>query len=269
MNEESRSQPLTVLLSREELLAILDVLRAPTIPGLDREPTGELAPDQQAFAVVVARRALLARELAQIRADGELLVHRALLTAVGVCAYSQDAVLAYHWPSGGQAPHRLFGHIRGADVVVHTRPSAVLHRFTLLQSKEDLVNQVLAFCECGDVPVAQPLEFTVPRQDFADARQLASAGDAARATALLTQAGVPNAAAGALVSTLVSSPRVSILQTLKQQGNQAVRSREFTLVQNGKHAWWVAPAAGQEAKAPLLVKTATAEEIRDLLAKSL
>ena len=269
MNDDTSLQPLTVILSREELLAVLNVLRAPLIPGLDREPSGELSPEQEAFALVVARRALLARELAQMRADGEFLVQRGLLAAVGACAYAQDSILAYTWPAGAETPDGLFGHIRGGDVVAHTRPTAVLHRFTLLPSKAALVAHVLAFCEFDAAPPAAACDFTVPRQDFADARQYASAGNSVAAIELLVRDGAPEAAAASLVATWAAAPRVSVLQTLIQQGNQAVRTREFTLLQSGQHAWWAAPGPGAEAKAPMRVKTASANDIRDLLTKSL
>jgi len=269
MNEDISLRPLTVMLSREELLAVLNVLRAATIPGLDREPSGGLTPEQEAFALVVARRALLARELAQMRADGEFLLQRALLAAVGACAYAQASILAYHWPWGAQAPLRLFGHVRGDDVVAHTRPDPVLHRFTVLPSNDALIEHVLAFCQFEAAPPRVAFDFTVPRQDFADARQFAIAGNATAATALLVQDGVPDAAAVALVATWAAAPRVSVLQTLIQQGNQAVREREFTLVRDDQTAWWVAPTPGAEAQAPVRVKTASGDEIRALLAGGL
>jgi hypothetical protein len=268
MNEDTSLPPLAVTLSREELLAVLNVLRAPTIPGLDREPSGELTPEQEAFALVVARRALLARELAQMRADGELLVRRGLLAAVGACAYAQDSILAYTWPAGAQAPLRLFGHIRGDDVVAHTRPAEVLHRFTMLPSKAALVAHVLAFCGFDAAAPTAAFDFTVSRQDFADARQYASAGNRVAAIELLVRNGAPEAAAASLVATWAAAPRVSVLQTLTQQGNQAVRTREFTLTHSGQHAWWAAPEPVAEAKAPIRVKTAGANNIRDLLTNS-
>ena len=265
MNDETGLPPLAVTLSREELLAILNVLRAPAIPGLDSEPSGELTPEQEAFAIVVARRALLARGLAQLRADGEFLVQRGLLAAIGACAYAQDAILVYTWPAGAQAPQRLFGSIRGDDVVLHTRPAEVLHCFTLLKSKAELMAHVLAFCEFDAAPPAVPFDFTVPRQDFADARQHAGAGNTAAATELLVRDGAPEAAAAGLVAVWANAPRVSVLQTVTQLSNQAARAREFTLVQGGQTAWWAALMPDEEATAPVRVKTVSSAEIRALL----
>ena len=130
MNDETSLPPLAVTISREELLAILNVLRSPTIPGLDSEPSGELTPEQEAFAIVVARRALLARGLAQLRADGEFLVQRGLLAAVGACAYAQDSILVLHLARRRPSPAAsLRQHPRGRRGSAHAagRGAALLH----------------------------------------------------------------------------------------------------------------------------------------------
>lgn len=265
MNADTSLPPLAVTLSREELLAVLNVLRAPTIAGLDREPSGELTPEQEALTLVVARRALLARGLAQMRADGEFLVQRGLLAALGACAYAQDSIQVYTWPAGAEDPERLFGHVRGEVVVEHTRPAAVLHQLTLLPSKAALAGRVLAFCEFDAAPPAAPFDFTVPPQDFADARQTAGGGNTTAATALLMRGGAPKAAAASLAAAWAAAPRVSVLQTLARSGNQAPRVREFTLIQSGQQGWWAALEPGAGAQAPIRVRTASAEQIRLLL----
>jgi len=269
MNEDTGRQSFSVTLSREELLAVLDVLRATTIPGLDREPSGSLTPDQEAFALVVARRALLARNLAQVQSDGAFLLHRELLRAVGTCAYARSSILVYHWPAGEQAPHLLFGHLRGDDVVTHTRPGPVLHRFTLLPSRQELVDQVLAFCEVKDVTQVEVFDFLVPRQEFADARQLASVGNTAAAIGTLVQSGLPAESATTLVTSWAAAPRVSALQTITQQSNQMAQTQEFTLMQDGRSIWWIAPQADAGPKGPIRVRTMTVQAVRDLLTQSL
>src|SRR5688500_1305998 len=119
--------PLTITLSQEELLAVLDVLQARTIPGLNAPQFARLNDREKQLVPTTARRALQARGLATVREDGVLLVHRALLTAVGVCAYSQSAAAIYHWNPSSENPAFFSGHIRGDDIVAHTRPDPFLH----------------------------------------------------------------------------------------------------------------------------------------------
>jgi hypothetical protein len=231
MNGERTNEPITLLLSREELLCVLDLLQADTIPGLDDDPLGELTPEQRALALIWAERALRARGLARVQDDGAVALDNALLTAVGVSAYPQSAVFVYHWPAGAEVPTRYFGRVRGNDVVTHSRPEDVLHRFTLLPSKTDLVKQTLAMCEYRDTPDSPSFEFTLPGADLARARELAEAGETDQAREALAAGGAAPAAAAAFAQTLSEAPRVSILQTVRGQTGDGVERRDFTLLQ--------------------------------------
>lgn len=267
MNGDNALEPTNILLSREELLFVLDLLQADSIPGLDADPLGELTPEQRSLALIWAERALRARELAHLQEDGEVVLHNALLTAIGVCAYPQSTVFVYHWAADGDILTRYFGHMRGNNIVAHSRPEDVLHLFTLLPSKEHLVDQVLAVCEYEDVPAHQPFEFTVSSGDFARVRELAEAGEAEQAIDVLSNGGVAPEAAAAYVQTLADSPRVSIMQTLRQQENAAVEKQDFTLIQNGHQMWLVSAASGETGDAPLRVKTTVKDEIGALFEK--
>ncbi len=264
MSDEKGFEPINVQLSREELLLVLDLLQVTSIPGLDTDPFGELDEAQRQLALIWAGRALRARGLAQVNDEGELTVHSALLTAVGVCAYSNNALFAFHWPSNGETPVRYFGHMRGDDIAVHTRPEDVLHLFALLPSKEELLSQVFAFCECEDVPGAHTFEMTVSNDDFVQARELANNGEAEQAVELLTGSGGEGETAVAFIATLANSPRISILQTLKQDGDDAVQKSDFTVVQNDEYAWFIA-SAQTEGDAALLIKSTTRSEVEDVL----
>ena len=84
MTTNGKSEAINILLSREELLYVLNILQAQTIPGLDADPLGQMDGPQHQLALVVAERALRARELAISHNGSGMVVHNALLTAVGV-----------------------------------------------------------------------------------------------------------------------------------------------------------------------------------------
>jgi hypothetical protein len=264
MSDENGFEPINVLLSREELIFVLDLLQTSSIPGLDADPLGDLDAQQRALAMIWAGRALRARGLAQLNESGELAVHHALLTAVGVCAYSNNAIFIFHWPEAGPEPRRYFGHVRGEDIASHTRPADVLHQFTLLPSREQLMGQVLEFCEYENGSGTGDLTMTVSSANFVRARELASDGQPQAAADLLTSHNAPADAAAAFAATLADSPRVSILQTLKQDGEDSVRKSDFTIVQNGQYSWVITPAQGDETA--LLIKTTSRDEVTALLA---
>lgn len=267
MSDENGFEPINILLSREELIFVLDLLQANSIPGLDADPLGDLTAQQRAMSMVWAGRALQARGLGQLNEDGELVLHRALLTAVGVCAYSSTAIFIFHWPEAGAEPSRYFGHIRGDDIASHTRPADILHQFSLLSSPEHLLAQVFDFCGYEDGAESAELTMTVSSAHFVRARELAGEGQTPAAADLLTSDTIPAETASAFAATLADSPRVSIVQTLKQAGEDTVQKSDFTLVQNSEYTWLVAPA--QEDEAALLVKTTNKDEVAALLAELL
>jgi hypothetical protein len=267
MNDQNVAAPVNILLSREELLFVLNLLQAEFMPGLDPDPLGDLTAEQQALALTVAGRALQARELARLHPTGEWVVHNNLLMAVGACAYAQGTISIYHWPPGGAWPSRFFACVRENDVVAHTRPADVLHQFSLLSSKDELIAQALAVCAYQDGPVSQPQELTVSTADFVKVRELTGAGDAAGAVDLLVANGVSSETAQAFVATLAGSPRVSILQALKQPANAPVQKQDFTVLQNGQHSWLIMAPPGATDDSLLSVKTTTRDEVQVLLSE--
>ncbi|MCB0078529.1 MAG: hypothetical protein KDD73_14030 [Anaerolineales bacterium] len=264
MSNQNNQEPITILLSREEVIFVLNLLQADFIPGLDEDPLGEMTPEQRQLALTWAGRALRARGLAKQYDDGKWVVHKAVLRAVGGCAYSQNAIFFYHWPAEAQAPVRYFGHIRGDDIVVHARPEDVLHQFTLFSSKDQLIDHVFGAVEYKETPNGTGHEISISNEDFVNVRELAGAGSVDQALELLVKNGTTDEVARPFVETLVNAPRISIMQTLKQNGDQRVEKRDFTLIQNNQHTWLtIAPDEGNGT--PLHVKSTTQNELQGLL----
>lgn len=257
-------QPINILLSRDELLFILDALKASFILGLDTDPMGDRDQEQQSLAMMVAGRALRARGLASILENGQVAIHNALIAAVGVCAYPQQTVSVYHWPSQEEFTTRYFAHIRGTEVVAHTRPEDVLHLLSRLPSKDYLVNQMLQVCEVADTPPAEAIQVNLPTQEFGQVRLLSQQGNTEDALGVLTRNGVESASANSLVTTLSHAPHVSIVQTLKRQPTGTVEKRECTIIQNSVHAWLVQP--GEQGSTSLAINAVSKDTVQGLLA---
>ena len=69
------------------------------------------------------------------------------------------------------------------------------------------------------------------------------------------------------METLAASPQVSILQTLKGQGDGSVQKQDLTLLQSSGAAWLIIATADEAA--PLKIKTTTKAEVQELLAAGL
>jgi hypothetical protein len=240
----------------EELLAVLNTLETATIPGLEAETWIGLSPEQQDLTLSVARRALEARGLAEANENGQLLVHRALLTAVGVCAYPQRTTLVEHWLPGAESTN-VFAHTRGDDSVVHTVNRGA-HTFVLLSSEEALVDHLAAACQWDGKPTTPPMELTITPQDFTRVCDASATGAEADALNVVAGARGPREAGAALVHTLVSGPRISIVQILGADAGS------FTLIESGEQAW-VVSALSEAVDAPLRARTVSRAEITNLL----
>lgn len=240
-----------ILLSREELLYVLDLLQTRSLPGLDESPEGELTGEQRALALRVASRALQARELLRLRSNSEPTLHTSLLRAVGVCAYAQSTVFAYHWPANTRTPIRTFFHIRGNDGVMHTSPDPSLHRFSLIPVAQ-IPALIAETCHIEPKTEQADMEILVSNEAFLAARQQVGNGDMQAAQQSLVKGGAGREAAALFASSLSNSSAVSILQIVNQSGS-SVQKRDITVVQNGVRGWIVEPK-GAEAEGQLRVK---------------
>lgn len=233
-----------ILLSREELIFVLDLLQTRFLPGLDESPEGELTGEQRALVLRVAGRALQARELLRLRSNGESVLHNSVLRAVGVCAYAQSTIFAYHWAANTRTPVRTFFHIRGNDGVIHTRPDPSLHRFTLIPGAQ-VPALIAATCHIEPKAQQSDMEILVSNDAFLAARQQMGNGDMQAAQKSLEMGGAGREAAALFASSLSRSSAVSILQIVNQSGS-SVQKRDITVVQNGVRGWIVEPKDGED-----------------------
>jgi hypothetical protein len=247
-------EPASFVLSRDELLVVLSLLQAQTLPGVDADPLGPRDAGQQALALAVAERGLRARGLARRRADGQLILRRDLISTVGVCAYAQSSISVHHWPSGGQEPLRFFGHVRGAEVSAHSRPEDVLHVFTQLPGREQLIDRLLAVIDFEDVIDGDAPAVTLSRQEFVQVREAAAAG---------ALAGGSVAAPAGLAAAWAADPQVTLIQTIKATPG-AVEQHDATLIRGANGVWWVMPTGTAE-DSPVALTSIGTQELRKAL----
>lgn len=275
--------PISIALSRDELLVVLEALSVETIPGIDVEPTGDWTVRERGIARMVAVRSLRARGLVQLNNDQEPQFHTDLLRAVGICAHSQSALFLFHWPNRESTPIRTFGHARGTDFVLHARPDDELHFFTLVPTRSEFLYQILARCgiespsvgghEIAETKTSDTHVLRLPSTQFAKVR---AASTYAEARNLLVGYGVDEQSADALANSLIGSTnqsphdaeqlsRISILQTIQQTDADTIIKRDFTVLEDAKRRWLIAAESTHDETPPLLIKSTTREELFELL----
>lgn len=268
MAKDNKPDAVNVVLSRDELVLVLGLLKADAPPGLGADPLGELSAQQAQMSAITAARGLRARDLARIDAQsGQFLVHVGVLGAVGACTSADAALFAYYWPGEEAEPQRWFGYRRKASYVVHRPLEDVLHRFTVLASGAQLAEEALALCHIESAArLAMPGDIYLSGNDFARIRQLAAQGDVEQARTLIAAAPAPPLLSEALAGALAARPQVSILQLLKRNATGRVQ-QDFTLLQNQYALWLMTPVEGDAER--VRIQSITRADIYDLLAREL
>ncbi|MDJ0757009.1 MAG: hypothetical protein QNJ45_25990 [Ardenticatenaceae bacterium] len=269
MTEQSQPETVNLVLASDELRLVLGLLQTATLPGLDPEATDLQTSEARRIADLVASRTLRARGLARLDDDGALSLHPTLLTAVGVCAYASSSLFVFHWEEQGTIPRRYFGHIREDDVVLHARPEADLHLFSLLPSRSALYQQLMQACEFKLDQAEGSMNFELPSPVFVQVRELAYASATEDATKLLVDHNVDLQAAEKFVHTLSSPHQVAIMQTLQQVGDEEVNRHDLTLLQNSSDPWLIRPQAQSDEGLLLEVRMTNSSEVEGFIASHL
>lgn len=262
MDAGNTMQASIFLLSLEELLVVLNSLGVGAIPGLDAGAWTELSAEQQDLTLAVAGRALEARGLAAAGEDGRFRLHRALLTAVGLCAFPRQSVLVEYWPGQDSEPQRLFGHTVAAEATLHL-VNGYLHRFILLPDRETLVDQIVAACDLSAAEPATHHELTLTWDDFGRVWEAGQAGRGTEAEKALAASGVPAEAASAFVRALNANQGLSSGQVVRRSDG-AVVQHAFTILHGEPDTWLVSPQSAAEV-APVVARTANRSSVRSAL----
>lgn len=259
---------LRLLLSREELLVILNLLDVAAFPGVGPDPLGELTVEQQAYALIVAERALRARELALLDDAGNLLVQRPVLDLVGACAYAGGLLLATSTQSPGGLTAQWFGHHFQETFVAQHPTESVLYQFAEYANRADLVQALAAFCGWPADATAAGGSLTLPQEQFVAVREMAGQAQRDDAAAHLVQWGATPEAAGALAELLASPHTVTVLQALQAGAEDTAIASTVTVLHGATALWLVyeSSAAAEGEVGPLVLRPATRQEIASVVA---
>jgi hypothetical protein len=215
------------------------------------------------LALNVARRGLTARGLAQVDERGQFLVHRALLTAVGICAYPRRTAFIDHWPTPDVEPLRVFIHRQGSNAVVHV-PAGPVQHFHVVESESDLADFLSRTYGWVQAPPAASGELRMSRDEFSRAFEASASGDRAAATQILTATN-PDNGVSRFVDTLSARPGVSIFQMITPSETPRPEAEEtFTVLQSGSTGWLIMPVS-PGAHTPLRASAPSPERLRGRL----
>lgn len=247
-----------VLLSYNELLVILRLLGAGGLPGAGPDPLGELSAEQQAYGLMVAERALRARELARSDEGGGLLVQRGVLELVGSCVLAQGTLIVTHVHTGDGRAAQWFGHRLDATFVAHLLPDPVLHQFTQVGDRDGLVKLIGDLSAWPDCPADSAASLVLPGEVIAAVREQAPQNRAAAAE-LLVAADAEGASAAALLDVLAQPYGVTVIQAIHRRDADAAAVASVTVLSHAGGLWLMTEVAGGQAGSYRLTPATRAE----------
>lgn len=220
--ESDESADLAVILSRDEVMVILKLIGAVTLPGLDEEPIPGLTEEQQALALIIAERALRARGLAMMTERGKLLVQAAVLRLVGICALANRSIFVTTVASESGAAMQLIAHPYDSYWVLHTRPSPTLHSFQLVEGTTRLVEMITTITEWPTTCTEQKWMLELPSNLLESVGKLARDGNYMAAVDGVVAAGNEDVASKQLVELLAQPHIITVVQRVKAFADSSI-----------------------------------------------
>ncbi|XSG76967.1 hypothetical protein ACP8Y2_08145 [Herpetosiphon llansteffanensis] len=254
-------QEYAVLLSREEFLLIVKLLNGEYLLGLEHDPLLTLTPEQQGIALIVAERALRARDLAKISEDGNLLINEIVLHLAATCAFAEQTMFV-SLTKPDDTTEQAFAHRFEDRIVVHSEPDAALHYLQSIQNVEQLVDRTLGFLklnQLNEVAIAESiiLEKLVIETALA-AGKTKSAEDISM---LLRDNGVESATAIQLANVVAGRPSISTLYIAQLVEKEKVVSYDYIVIATTAAAWLMTATTDQQ---QFRLQPASTQQLRSL-----
>jgi hypothetical protein len=146
--------PPSLTLSHEELILLLKLFGARTIPGLPSNPFPGLPEEQVNLLIASAERNLRARGLLFVSPEGKITVERFVLALLGPCVAPEFSCVALRARKGGQVDLVYF-HAAQMMTVEHIVSGPGLHTFAALKDRQAMFNRLVAFVNLDGQPLRQ------------------------------------------------------------------------------------------------------------------
>lgn len=160
--EERGSDIYGIRLGHEELVYILGVLGARTLPGLEYDPLQGLDRVQREAVLGACERSLRARGLVRIDQDGgKVQVEQLVFALIGTCVYPKSTASLAIMEKIGNIDGRYY-HRRDDLVVEHSFPEPGVHEFCAAADTEALAARVLGFVRLEDKKELDEEPFQIP-----------------------------------------------------------------------------------------------------------
>lgn len=231
----------TFWLSREELVFALRSLGLPDLPGLGKQPLGDVDAPTAALLAEAARRALIARGMLQPTAGGEYGLDKNVQAALTLSTYPERMLTVSAVMGKTEAAREHF--YRVPELTVHHyTPQHGIHAFDLDPASTCGLEGLLKLLD-GTQAALQSDEYALIQERMDEAYNLAGQ-DAGAAAAALSKIGMPAAHAAALAGAL-AAPELRLSLQYVFQVRPDVDSASLTFLAGAGALWQVRTSSGQ------------------------
>ena len=235
MTVEEPALAVTLGLSPEELLYLLERLKLPDLPGMEREAFDQLDPEQRQLAFDVARRGLLAREVLLPGGEAPRDVNPVVLAMLAPNLAPEQSL--WLWQRAGNAPGRTYyAHTWQAVHVLRWQSDLGIHQFLLLSSKAALAQAVTDMLELAPTAASNGAAHRLPANAFEQAHAAVDDAGASAAADLLRKAGLPPETAAALAADM-AAPRTVLSVLGTHHTENAAPGLAFTVIAGPALTW--------------------------------
>ena len=239
-----RLQAVSIKLTTEEILVLLDQLKINSYPGLDTSQIDELSDRERNLVLDVARRGLIARQMLSQDDSGEWQVSQFVTASLGVSIAPQKSVLITSGRSREEAESYLFHTAQDVYTTLDIVDDGT-HHFLVMVDRDSWQQAILSaagLSDSADERTAGPA-LTMSSSDLNQAHENAQSGLMEEAKAILTAAGVAPDAVGNVAAALGNGILFSTVTAVTH--GQDEDSRIFNFAASGRYCWELTSNGGQ------------------------
>jgi hypothetical protein len=254
-------EALEIGLSPEELFYLLEELKLPDLPGVDRQAFGQLGSEQQALIRETAKHSLLARGLLTKAGEG-VEINPLLLAMLGANFNAEHSVFLWR-REGPQGQRMYFAHSWQNAHVLRWESLLGVHQFYLLNTPEALKKALLDLMELQPAPAGDEKVVRLPLETFERALGEAAERGAAQAASTLQAGGAPEAMARAVAADLAAGTNLCSLTGVHHAEPAGRADLALMVIQGGRT--WLADYGEADTKREIAVRGGQPAEVEERL----
>ncbi len=228
-------QPISLTFSQEEVVLLLKLFGAPTIPGLGEDPLAGLPKEHVQLILSSAERSLKARQILSVATDEKITIDRLVLALLGPCVTPEFSLIANR-TRRNNLPETLYFHAAQAMKVEHAITGPGLHTFTALIGQEILLDHLGKFLNLDSQPAQESISGNISANSLRDAIQAFEQGATAM-TAILQGGGASTGLATALGSDLETFVAISAVVGIQHLPEGKMDMQRFAFFECENTLW--------------------------------